>query len=58
MLLILLGITALVGLTLIVFNFLVPKGAGILVEADPVSSVFINGEEVGKTPYSGIKKPG
>lgn len=31
-----------------VFN---PKGAGLLIETSPTSSVYINGEQVGRTPY-------
>lgn len=35
-----------------------PKGAGLLIETTPFSSVFINGEQVGRTPYKETRKPG
>ena len=47
-----------IGVVLAAFNFLVPKGAGILIETDPPSSVFIDNEEVGRTPFSSVRKPG
>ena len=57
-LIIVLGIVILIAILLSVFNFLVPKGAGILIETDPPSSVFIDNEEVGRTPFSAVRKPG
>jgi hypothetical protein len=57
-LIIVLGIVILIAILLSVFNFLVPKGAGILIETDPPSSVYINNEEVGRTPFSTVRKPG
>lgn len=57
-LLALLGIVVAVGIVLAIFNFVVPKGAGILIETNPPSAVFINGEEVGRTPYTSVRKPG
>ena len=35
-----------------------PKKAGILIETTPSSTVFVNGVQVGKTPYSGTFDPG
>jgi len=35
-----------------------PKKAGILIETTPTSTVFVNGVQVGKTPYSGTFDPG
>lgn len=35
-----------------------PKRAGILIETTPSSTVFVNGIQVGKTPYSGTFDPG
>ena len=35
-----------------------PKGAGILIETNPSSTVFIDGIQVGVTPYEDIHKPG
>ena len=40
-----------------VFNLLNPKSAGVLVETTPASLVFINNEQVGRTPYEGTHKP-
>jgi hypothetical protein len=57
-LIIILGIVILIGIFLAAFNFLVPKGAGILVETDPPSSIYIDNEEVGRTPFSAVRKPG
>lgn len=33
------------------------RGAGISVETTPASTVFINGEQVGRTPYQGTRDP-
>jgi hypothetical protein len=35
-----------------------PKGAGISIETDSVSMVYINGEQVGRTPYSETREAG
>jgi hypothetical protein len=35
-----------------------PKAAGLLIETNPASSVFIEGEQVGRTPYETTKEPG
>jgi len=35
-----------------------PKKAGINIQTTPVSMVFIDGVQVGKTPYDTIRKPG
>jgi hypothetical protein len=34
------------------------QGAGIVVESTPVSLVFINGNQVGRTPYQATRDPG
>jgi uncharacterized protein YgiM (DUF1202 family) len=34
-----------------------PKGAGILVESVPTSNVYIDGEQVGRTPYKETRTP-
>jgi hypothetical protein len=57
-LLIFLGIAIVIGILLAAFNFLVPNLAGILIETDPPSSVYIDNEEVGRTPFSSVRKPG
>ncbi len=54
----LLVVFAVTGVILAVFNFVTPKAGGLLVETSPASTVYINGEEVGRTPYSSIRKPG
>lgn len=46
------------GLGFLGLSYLASQKAGILVESVPSASVFINGEEVGKTPYKGAFKPG
>ena len=35
-----------------------PKGAGILIKTNPQSSIFIEGELLGRTPYEEIRRPG
>ncbi len=35
-----------------------PKLAGIFIESSPQSIVFLDNEEVGRTPYRGVRKPG
>lgn len=54
----LLIIFSLAGVALVVFNFLIPKASGLLIETSPASTVYINGEEVGRTPYTSLRKPG
>lgn len=39
------------GIVLGIFTFLLPKKAGITVETNPASTVFIDGEEMGRTPF-------
>ncbi len=41
----------LLGLIFIVLAYFRPKAAGVYIETNPVSKVFINGEEKGTTPY-------
>ncbi len=52
------GLAALVFLALILFYLFKPKVAGIYIDASPSSTVFINGEQVGTTPYRGTRDPG
>lgn len=48
---------ALLGMaTLFLIGYFKPKPGGILVNTNPASSVFINGNLVGKTPYEGTFK--
>jgi hypothetical protein len=55
-------ILVVVGLILGIVFFVVgsfkPKSAGIVIESIPAASVFIDGEQVGRTPYDGTRKPG
>jgi hypothetical protein len=48
-----LGILA--GAGLLAWSLLKPKTAGIYVETAPASSVFIDGEQVGRTPYDATR---
>ena len=54
---ILIGILFVVGLVLFLVGKLKPKKAGILIETTPVASVYIDGVQVGRTPYEAIKDP-
>lgn len=57
-------LAAFFGVILIVFGILFvisnlqTRGAGISVETTPASTVFVNGEQVGHTPYEGVFEPG
>lgn len=56
-----LTLAALMILVILVFwivDFFKPKVAGIYIETNPPSTVFINGKEVGHTPYKGLREPG
>lgn len=55
---ILISVFSLAGAALVIFNFFVPKASGLLIETSPASTVYINGEEVGRTPYTSLKSPG
>lgn len=52
------GLVLIIGITFFVVGSLRPQVAGIYVETNPGASVFINGEEVGRTPYRNTVKPG
>jgi hypothetical protein len=54
----LLGFAALVGLTFFLVGTFKPKVAGIYVETEPVSTVYINNVQVGRTPYQAKRNPG
>lgn len=58
LLIIVTGISALLIISTILFFIFKPKVAGLYVSADPISTVYINGEDVGKTPYKGMRAPG
>jgi len=47
-----------IGLSVLYFlDFFKPQNAGILIESDPVAMVFIDNQEVGKTPYEAEISP-
>lgn len=48
----------LIGLIFFLIGYFKPKQAGIYVEADPKSFVFVNGAQVGVTPYRTTREPG
>lgn len=50
-----LAVLAAFGLFLI--GYFKPKGAGIIIETKPVSVVFLNGDQVGRTPYEVTREP-
>lgn len=39
-------------------RFLKPQNAGILIESTPPATVFIDGEQLGRTPFKETRKPG
>lgn len=55
---IILGLAFLIGLIFFVIGYFKPKVAGIFIETDPPANVFIDGEEVGRTPYEVNRSPG
>lgn len=52
-LLVLIGVGVYFGL-----NYFYPKAAGLTIETNPTASVFINDEQVGRTPFSKTLPPG
>jgi hypothetical protein len=56
--LILLVLGLLVGAVLFAVGVFKPRGAGISIETTPTSTVFINGEQVGRSPYKQTREPG
>lgn len=57
-LIIFLLLVILVGLVFFALGYFKPQGSAISVESTPVSTVYINGEVVGKTPYEANISPG
>ena len=55
---IILGLVLLVGLIYFIIGYYKPKVAGIFIKTDPPANVFIEGEEVGRTPYEANRNPG
>ncbi len=56
--LVLLVTLSLLGGALFAIGYFRNKGAGIMVETTPASTVFINGEQVGRSPYEAVRAPG
>lgn len=56
--LILLVLAIAVGAVLFAIGVFRPSGAGISIETNPVSVVYINGEQVGRTPYEETREAG
>ncbi len=46
------------GIVFFIVGSFKPKSAGIVIETIPAASVLIDGEQVGRTPYDGTRKPG
>jgi hypothetical protein len=46
-----------IGIGLFLVGFFKPTGAGILVEATPKSLVYLDGLQVGYTPYEAVREP-
>lgn len=57
-LLVLFGLAVLFGIVFFFIGYLKPKVAGIYVTTTPESSVYINGVQVGRTPFRDSRKPG
>jgi len=55
--LIVLGII-IIGVVLFLLGFFRPESAGLLIESTPSATVFIDGQQVGRTPYETTRKPG
>jgi cold shock CspA family protein len=56
-LLILVSVALVIGVIYYSVGYFRPKGAGLIVETNPNSEVFIDGEMVGRTPYKEIHEP-
>jgi len=55
---ILVGLVIIAGITFVIIGLLTPQKAGIQIETSPSSLVFIDGEQVGRTPHEELRKPG
>ncbi len=55
---VLLAVGAIIAIIFFIMGVIGPKNAGILIESDPSSTVFINNEQVGKTPYEATRDAG
>jgi hypothetical protein len=52
------AIALLVGLSFFLIGYFQPKGAGILIKTTPAAAVYVNGEQVGSTPYEATRVSG
>lgn len=52
------AILAIIGAIYFLIAHAKPKAAGIYTTSDPQATVYINGQQVGKTPYDATRKPG
>ena len=53
----LVGILFVFGLTLFLLGYFKPKKAGILIETVPTALVYVDGVQVGRTPYEATRSP-
>lgn len=51
-------IGAIIATALFFLGYFSPKGAGLRIDTNPASTVFIDGEQVGKTPFQTTRKAG
>ncbi len=51
-------ILAIIGGIYLLVIYTQPKAAGIYITSNPPSTVYINGQQVGKTPYDATREPG
>ena len=56
--LILVGVGISVGMILFIIGFFKPKIAGVYIDSNPSSNIYIDGEQVGRTPYRNKRTPG
>ena len=53
-----LGVIFILGISFLLVRYLKPKVAGIYIETVPAATVYIDGAEVGRTPYEKTRTPG
>ncbi len=58
LLLIVIVMSLVAAIGLYIAGYFKPTGAGLIVESNPPASVYINGEQVGRTPYKAVQEPG
>lgn len=55
---VILALAVVIALVFFLVGYFRPQSAGLLIETDPASSVFLDGQEVGRTPVRTNQKPG